>query len=514
MSISHRARRRGALHALCAVMAAAALCAFSWQAAFAAPAAPDTTAAPQATAHYDFTWKIVDSTTGNPLSDSKISIKNDKDVEVFAGSNDNAVSSLEPGVYKIEASRYNYSSMNATFTVLPDGSSVGLDSNNTTIRLKARQYSHAMSVRWEGSEPPSGIGMTVWSPNGKDVQENAVLTAENGWKHSYSLPEYQDGKSLTFNQGIFDPHTGEFIEGAFVLEGKVWYLDTVEYPPNGDRTYVLKYARDFVASSDPGYVGTEGDIPGATVQILTGDGKTVIDEWVTGPEHLVWLTKGDYIFREVKAPLGWEKAEDIHFSVSLYHVITQEGVINIGQHVIMNEKKTIHPALISKLSSEGGALAGAHMQILENGDVIRDWTSGDAAFQADLPFGSYVLREAEAPEGYEPVGDVAFRVEPDGTFVVESGEATVDAKTNTLAIVDQKLPEPEPEQDTTPEPGKDPNHDGNKKPAAGKPASAKQAKALPATSNGAAPLAAGAVVAAALAGVLALGVAARRKNAA
>ena len=68
--------------------------------------------------------------------------------------------------------------------------------------------------------------------------------------------------------------------------------------------------------------------------------------------------------------------------------------------------------IITKVDEKGELLKGAKLQILdENENVIVEWTSGEEAFETMLPNGNYILREKQAPDGYEKAEDKTFTVE-------------------------------------------------------------------------------------------------------
>lgn len=107
-----------------------------------------------------------------------------------------------------------------------------------------------------------------------------------------------------------------------------------------------------------------------------------------------------YILRETKAPEGYAIMADFEFTVSLEKE-TQE--------IIAKNKKVE----IKKVDAEGKNLPGAKMQILDqNGKVVEEFITTKETYIAKnlKELEEYILREVEAPEGYEKAADVKFTV--------------------------------------------------------------------------------------------------------
>ena len=58
---------------------------------------------------------------------------------------------------------------------------------------------------------------------------------------------------------------------------------------------------------------------------------------------------------------------------------------------------------------DGEEIAGAHIQIKQNGKVISEWTSEKGqSHQINLAPGSYTFHEETAPKGYVAVTDFVY----------------------------------------------------------------------------------------------------------
>lgn len=154
------------------------------------------------------------------------------------------------------------------------------------------------------------------------------------------------------------------------------------------------------------------DLSGAVLQIQELDG-TVIEKWIsTTSAHVLTarLEAGKtYVLHEVASPEGYRLSKDIRFSVS------DNGTID---KVVM--KDLITKASITKYDITGTEeLAGARLQIIDQyGTVIEEWVSDGTPHYIEkklLAGESYILHEAEAPNGYSYAEDVRFTVSSYGT---------------------------------------------------------------------------------------------------
>lgn len=178
------------------------------------------------------------------------------------------------------------------------------------------------------------------------------------------------------------------------------------------------------------------------------------------------MTEGNYILRETKAPMGYDIHPDMRVSLSHYGVLTVDGVVIMDDKVVLSEARTAYPLDVLKTDGNGAALAGAHLQIVDKstGEAVDDWVSTDAAHQAKLAFGDYILREVEAPRGFEKIADVDFSVARNGEVSVQGDVARFSGDTlnaqgkregGVLTVTNVKSPKPDkpskPDKPNTPE---------------------------------------------------------------
>ena len=149
---------------------------------------------------------------------------------------------------------------------------------------------------------------------------------------------------------------------------------------------------------------TSDELPGAELTI-TKDGTTV-ETWTstTTPHVIENLPDGTYTLTEVTSPDGYQKAENITFTV-------KDGIVE-------TEPVTMYDNPVSvKISKQDitthNELPGAELTVSNKttGQVIDTWTSTDTPHEiTGLKDGVYELTEITAPNGYEIAEAVTFTV--------------------------------------------------------------------------------------------------------
>lgn len=144
------------------------------------------------------------------------------------------------------------------------------------------------------------------------------------------------------------------------------------------------------------------EVPGAVLAVLKADG-TMIEQWTTTetPHLIERLPAGSYILRELEAPAGYVKSDDIPFEVK------ETGEI---QTITMLESYT--KIDVNKMDTEGNLLPGAVLVLKDGeGNIIETWKSSTEPHRIEkLPVGEYRLEEQEAPRGYVCAKGIDIRV--------------------------------------------------------------------------------------------------------
>ena len=206
------------------------------------------------------------------------------------------------------------------------------------------------------------------------------------------------------------------------------------------------------------------EIAGAKIQIKQ-NGK-VVSEWTSekGQSHVIKLLPGTYTFHEEAAPNGYLKVTDFEFTidesgkVSLTGKVSDASLVN-GKLVIVDQRKEIIPPTptpepmpeptptepqpkeitFSKQNVDGEEIAGAKIQIKQNGKVISEWTSkqGQSHVIKLLP-GTYTFHEEAAPNGYLKVTDFEFTIDENGKVTVKEGQKDAKIVDGKLVVIDQR----------------------------------------------------------------------------
>lgn len=185
----------------------------------------------------------------------------------------------------------------------------------------------------------------------------------------------------------------------------------------------------------------EQGLAGARLQLLYNNGN-LIQEWISdGNAKLFEAEAGSYIFREIQAPTGYEKANDIHFNIdSNGNVTPNNGKVERGKKVVMIDRQSKPHIVIRKINPDGGVLAGADLQILssDGANVIQQWTTDGTEKSIAIDAGDYIFRETKAPQGYDKVADVRFSVDDKGNITLNGTLDYAKVEGNKLIVTDSK----------------------------------------------------------------------------
>ncbi|MBQ9033589.1 MAG: LPXTG cell wall anchor domain-containing protein, partial [Lachnospiraceae bacterium] len=205
-------------------------------------------------------------------------------------------------------------------------------------------------------------------------------------------------------------------------------------------------------------IGAGEELPGATLQILDGDGNVVeikdndgnvieTCEWVSGtePKYIEGLKTGvEYTLRETIAPDGYTITSDTKFTIDEKGVITSSGTTSKDENgvtILVVEDDLTHITVSKVDTGAGEELPGAKIQIIdEDGNVVEEWTSTTEPHQIDgLKTGvKYILREKVAPLGYTLTSDTTFTIDEYGKVtstgtVNQEGMLVIE---DTITVVD------------------------------------------------------------------------------
>lgn len=193
-----------------------------------------------------------------------------------------------------------------------------------------------------------------------------------------------------------------FVDGSFVWEEKGLRGATFEVFAAEDLFYDdLRAEEDNPAAKKVRY--KEGELVGSFVTEENGKGA------------IEGLQVGKYNVVELEAPKGYVR-DDTPIPVEITKQDETVGIV-VEKRTVYNEKNSLQIKVCKKDSVDGIPLAGARFGLFAKeairnyaGEIICDkgsliceavtGESGEAVFETDLPFASYVVRELQAPAGY------------------------------------------------------------------------------------------------------------------
>ena len=371
----------------------------------------------------------------------------------------------------------DYTSMTLT---VPDG-------HKATITYQVKFYSEQDTISYENSVGTSGSFTVSESGNDLNLYQSSGGTAT---KYAFTLvkqntekTEYLPGATFQLYQknaeGIYSPIVTFTTDkdgkasiesddsNKWALHGGVSYCLVETKPPAGYKACAPIYftivtekmnpiPSDGVYNGETFHVyderndvdthpvtitkvdaGTGKELDGATLRVIS-KAMTRMAEWTTGTEgvdnpHMLKLPAGDYTLQEVTAPAGYEKANDIAFTVTDKGKVTVDG--HEAKEVVMQDTR-VTKVTVSKIASDtGDALPGAEMEIWNKDHTAKldSWTTDGTAHTVSLTEGIYILHEANAPTGYSKAEDITFKVNKNGTFQI--GKDKVESITMVDALI-------------------------------------------------------------------------------
>lgn len=160
-------------------------------------------------------------------------------------------------------------------------------------------------------------------------------------------------------------------------------------------------------------------LEGAEFSLYNADGELVAQGLKTDAQGQIrfdYLRLGTYYFQETKAPEGYNLDAETKYEFRINDQAAETPVVVEAENV---------PTKVSVIKLDAAtkkALAGAELQIIqiqEDGSelIVEEWTSEEEAHAVTgklIPGEEYILRETEAPFGYELAEDVRFTVNAGG----------------------------------------------------------------------------------------------------
>ena len=114
--------------------------------------------------------------------------------------------------------------------------------------------------------------------------------------------------------------------------------------------------------------------------------------------------------------------------------IVKKRVVTLETPVSVFENRTSSKTYVIKQDEDGNVLYGAKLSLLKDGELVRSFTTTAVTFGAVLADGDYILREDEAPQGYEKAADISFQVKDHVAY--QNGAAVSE---NTIVMTDKAI---------------------------------------------------------------------------
>ena len=194
-----------------------------------------------------------------------------------------------------------------------------------------------------------------------------------------------------------------YIQEAKQVEGYTLndYIYEVEVKEDGDVEviYCVNTPTEMIFSKFD-ETGTN-ELPGATIQVIEKETGKIVEEWVSTDEsHIIhYLVEGkEYVMKEITAPYGYTMAEEITF------------VAGDGEKVTMKDMPILRSVRVEKLDKTTKEHIKSNkfvFGIYEDKECTKlikqagaNEYEGTALFE-DLHFGTYYIKEIQAPQGYK-----------------------------------------------------------------------------------------------------------------
>ncbi|MBS7008835.1 MSCRAMM family protein [Anaerostipes sp.] len=278
----------------------------------------------------------------------------------------------------------------------------------------------------ENESPLEGVEFQLYDHN-RDTVGSPLTTDEKGrisfdaglkYGNTYYLKE-----TKALDDYVLDGKEYKLTIGEKGADGVAVQFDGKNYifSPDDNGTLNIKFTvtndakRGSVLLKKTSSEHPDQGLGGAEFSLYTEDGKLVAEGLKTDEQGAVkfdYLRFGNYYFQETKAPEGYYLDKDTkhRFTVNDQTMETP---------VVVEVKNVPTKVSVRKLDAKTNRpLAGAELQIIkvqEDGSelIVEEWTSTEEAHAVTgklVPGEEYILREAEAPFGYELAEDVKFTV--------------------------------------------------------------------------------------------------------
>ena len=377
---------------------------------------------------------------------------------------------------------------------------VTFDAQYTAETIKAVQVADSQTVtnngaviteiaEHDGTANTASYDVRVGNQWTRDVKSNTVthdaetttVTAEKKWKHA-------DGTDAQWPKGVKEVKVN-VLNGTEVvdtitltkttpkatskelpkLSGVTYKLDEVAVPGYTsvvDGQVVTNTAKEYEVFFSKYEITKSDELEGAEIEVYDSEGNCV-EKWTSTTEgpHVLKLEAGEYTFKEVNAPEGFNAIETIvKFTVDTEGNVTvlnaeevTDGKVSVADinHLILEDMPKTYPVEFSKTEFDKAdgkntpELAGAEIEVYDSeGNLVDKWTSTNESHTMQLKAGEYTFKEVNAPKGFEAIETIVkFTVNDKGEVTVTNAEEVTNGRvtavdTNHIILEDMpKAPE-------------------------------------------------------------------------
>lgn len=305
---------------------------------------------------------------------------------------------------------------------------------------------------------------------GKDIAGASLVIYKDSVADANSIAEWtSDGTPHKLDAGLFAENVDYYLKEVAAPNGyrsamvikfrvdstkKIVIVEGNANNINGDKDTLL--VRDEAIKLNLRKQNAFGTLlPGAVLKLAEYDaskpdhmGNVILDAYTT--ENSVYSVPSaqlklgtTYILREISAPDGFKKADDIIFTINDNGSITRaDGVNVVNNTVIMEDDEAALGIGKKELGSDIG-LAGSKLQLTSSDDphfTTITWVSDGTVKTWDIlsftPGCTYTLTELSAPQGYAYADPITFTIGAADHKIYIDGQ---EAANRTVYIKDGKL---------------------------------------------------------------------------
>lgn len=423
-----------------------------------------------------------DSVTNANLAGALLGIYDDSDTLVTSFTTNTGVYQLPAGI--LEAPKTGYKEYTLKEISAPDGYEIAADIHfavaadgkiYTVTKDAANQNVYTLhadsTLKMLDVEKKDLYIRKLDAETGKDIAGASLVIYKDSVADANSIAEWtSDGTPHKLDAGLFAENVDYYLKEVAAPNGyrsamvikfrvdstkKIVIVEGNANNINGDKDTLL--VRDEAIKLNLRKQNAFGTLlPGAVLKLAEYDaskpdhmGNVILDAYTT--ENSVYSVPSaqlklgtTYILREISAPDGFKKAEDIIFTINDNNgSITRADGVNVVNNTIIMEDDEAGLGIGKKDLGSDIGLAGSRLQLTSSDDphfTPITWVSDGTVKTWDIlsftPGCTYTLTELSAPQGYAYADPITFTIGAADHKIYIDGQ---EAANRTVYIKDGKL---------------------------------------------------------------------------